>query len=158
MESACQIGNWQRGRQFVGHVTDKVSVWLWSASFCRWPESERQNVVLIGGGQNVRHQQGEVAAHFAVTSQENQDCKMRTWSQAQRGGHFFRDVAKNQKCILHFWFSKAHFSPLNRRMDMECIMHLALADLLPLARHHQLSGYIHLPQMTSHYVIFGQLF
>ena len=35
-------------------------------------------VVLIGGGQNVRHQQGEVAAHFAITSQEDQDCKMRT--------------------------------------------------------------------------------
>ena len=48
-------------------------------------------VVLIGGGQNVRHQQ-----------KEDHDCKMQTWSLVQRGGHFFRDVARNQKCILHF--------------------------------------------------------
>ena len=52
---------------------------LWSVSFCRWPEPERQNVVLIGGGQNVRHQQKEAAAHFAVTSQEDQDCKPGPW-------------------------------------------------------------------------------
>lgn len=31
-----------------------------------------------------------MAAYFAATSKEDQDCKMQTWSLAQRGGHFFR--------------------------------------------------------------------
>ena len=46
-------------------------------------------------------------------------------------------------------------SDFQRRMNVECIMHLTLAELLYLARHHQLPGYIHSPQMTSRYVIFG---
>lgn len=33
-------------------------------------------------------------------------------------------------------------------------MHLTLAELLRLERHHQLSGYFHSPQMTSRCVVF----
>ena len=79
--------------RFVGDVADKLSVCLWSASFCLRPEPERKIFVLIGGGQNVRHQQ-----------KVDQDCKMQTWSLVQRGGHFFRDVAKirSAKCTFDF--------------------------------------------------------
>ena len=37
---------------------------------------------------------------------------------------FFPRCCQNQKCILHFWFSKAHFAPLNRRSNVKCKMHL----------------------------------
>ena len=47
---------------------DKLPVWFWSMTLCRWPESERQIVVLIGGDHNIQH-------HFIG----NQDCKMRPW-------------------------------------------------------------------------------
>ena len=67
---------------------------------------------------------------------------------------------KIAKCKLGPWYNVADIfsAPLNRRMNVECIMHLTLVELLHLRRHHQLFGYIHSPQMTSRYVIFGQLF
>jgi hypothetical protein len=67
---------------------------------------------------------------------------------------------KIAKCKLGPWHNVADIfsAPLNRRMNVECIMHLTLVELLHLRRHHQLFGYIHSPQMTSRYVIFGQLF
>ena len=41
---------------------------------------------------------------FRRTFPEDQDCKMQTWSLVQRGGHFFRDVAKirSAKCTFDF--------------------------------------------------------
>ena len=32
---------------------------------------------------------------------------------------FFPRRCQNQNCILHFWFSKAHFAPLNRYSNVE---------------------------------------
>ena len=81
MQDRIGLSDW-----IVGSVADNLSVTLrtncpFGFGLRHFAADQNQNdkiVVLIGGGQSVRHQQGEVAAHFATTSQEDQDCKMRT--------------------------------------------------------------------------------
>ena len=65
----CKLGSWY-------NVADNLSVTLRTncsfgfglRHFAADHQSERQFVVLIGGGQNVRHQQGEVTIYFAAIS------------------------------------------------------------------------------------------
>ena len=58
-----------------------------------------------------------MAAHFAVTSQEDQDCKMQTWSPVQRNGHFFRNVTRIRIdfAFLIFKGAKCAFEPPDER-------------------------------------------
>ena len=98
LEKIAKIQDW-----IVINVTDILSATL--RTICpsafglrHFAADQNQNVKMSGtsrkGGNGT----------FRRTFPEDQDCKMQTWSLVQRGGHFFRDVAKirSAKCTFDF--------------------------------------------------------
>ena len=126
LEKIAKMQDW-----IVINVTDILSATL--RTICpsafglrHFAADQNQNVKMsfwFGDGQNVRHQQKGGQRHISPHLPGRSRLQNANLVPGTTWRTFFPRRCQNQKCKMHFWFSKAYFAPLNRHSNVECKMH-----------------------------------